>query len=363
MKSGIYEGSSKNLLVINPPMKNEMGLGWMIGTNYYSVKDWGRMPDKVNYRNCSNMLLGAVVFEALEEKGYFTHYEGMVEDGEVKRLRELEGPSNIMQVKLVNVYKPDFVNGKYDYSFFKQNQGRLNNYLPPLECIYRDALPLGSSVFEKLADGRLVPADIGLDEMPKPGTVLPKPIYDFTTKFEETGDRMVRSRDELLTISGLNEDQFQQLETVLNEANKEITRIWKLADIVDYDGKLEFIWNNGPGIGDNLGTLDESRGGRGKFQVSKEPARQYHNKEDAEWAKMISKYKNNGPDWREDMRSDGLFPKKLKPDFNRLWGWMYGAVCNEVLDKVIGRKFFDLPSLNDVLKEMEELGFALYVTG
>ena len=92
-----------------------------------------------------------------------------------------------MEVALVNVYKPNtsVVNGKvmHDYSAYTP---KLKNCLIPLEIIYRNGLPEGSSVFKRLAQGKVTIKDFGLDHYPKPGETLKKPIFDVTTKLEET---------------------------------------------------------------------------------------------------------------------------------------------------------------------------------
>ena len=75
-----------------------------------------------------------------------------------------------MEVSLVNVYKPktSVVNGKivHDYSIYTSN---LKNCLIPLEIIYRNGLPEGSSVFKRLEQGKITFKDLGLDHYPKPG--------------------------------------------------------------------------------------------------------------------------------------------------------------------------------------------------
>ena len=69
-----------------------------------------------------------------------------------------------MEVALVNVYKPKttVANGKivHDYSVYTSN---LKNCLIPLEIIYRNGLPEGSSVFKRLEQGKVTLKDLGLD--------------------------------------------------------------------------------------------------------------------------------------------------------------------------------------------------------
>jgi phosphoribosylaminoimidazole-succinocarboxamide synthase len=70
----------------------------------------------------------------------------------------------------------------------------LKNCLIPLEIIYRNGLPEGSSVFKRLQQGKVTIKDLGLDHAPKPGETLAKPIFDVSTKLEET-DRYITWMD------------------------------------------------------------------------------------------------------------------------------------------------------------------------
>ncbi len=101
--------------------------------------------------------MGAYCFERLEEKSVRTHYKGLVdENGKAVRFNEIKKPSSIMEVCLVSVYRPEtrVENGKltYDYSIYTPN---LKNCLIPLEIIYRNGLPEGSSVFKRLEQGKV----------------------------------------------------------------------------------------------------------------------------------------------------------------------------------------------------------------
>ncbi|MEM3640555.1 MAG: phosphoribosylaminoimidazolesuccinocarboxamide synthase, partial [Candidatus Bathyarchaeia archaeon] len=148
-------GSVKDLEVIKKPTRSAMGIGRFHFSDRYSVFDWGEMPDHIEGKGAALCMMGAYCFERLEEKGIRTHYRGLVNaDGKIVRFDELKHPSNIMEISLVNVYKPKayLQNGelKYDYSVYT---AKLKNFLIPLEIIYRNGLPEGSSVFKRLEQG------------------------------------------------------------------------------------------------------------------------------------------------------------------------------------------------------------------
>ena len=100
-------GSVKDLEIIKPPTPNTMGVGRFIFSDRYSVFDWGEMPDHIDGKGVALCAMGAYCFEQLERKGVKTHYRGLVDaSGEAVKVTALKQPSSIMEVSLVNVYKP-----------------------------------------------------------------------------------------------------------------------------------------------------------------------------------------------------------------------------------------------------------------
>mgnify|MGYP001339284866 FL=1 len=216
-------GSVKDLQVIKKATRDAMGVGRFHFSNRYSVFDWGEMPDHIEGKGAALCLMGAYCFERLEEKGVKTHYRGLVNpEGKAVKVAELKQPSNTMEVCLVNVYKPQtsVVNGKiiHDYSVYTPN---LKNCLIPLEIIYRNGLPEGSSVFKRLEQGKVTLNDLGLDYTPKSGETLAKPIFDVSTKLEET-DRYV-TWTEAQKIAGLTDKELVDVKSVLLKADETIT--------------------------------------------------------------------------------------------------------------------------------------------
>jgi phosphoribosylaminoimidazole-succinocarboxamide synthase len=154
-------GSVKDLEIIEKPTADTMGVGSFHFSDRYSVFDWGEMPDHIDRKGAALCLMGAYCFEKLAETGVKTHYRGLVDEiGRLVTFKELHQPSSIMEVNLVNVYKPDtrMVQGKvtYDYSMYTPS---MNNCLIPLEIIYRNGLPEGSSVFKRLEQGKITLKD------------------------------------------------------------------------------------------------------------------------------------------------------------------------------------------------------------
>ncbi len=143
-------GSVKDLVVIEKTEKNKTGRAQFVFSDRYSVFDWGEMPDQIQAKGAAICITTAYFFEKLEEKGIRTHYKGLVEEAEVKRLPELNSPQSRMEMKLLRVLKPHIRENTYDYSIYRAERA---NFLIPLEVIYRNSLPEGSSVFKRLKEG------------------------------------------------------------------------------------------------------------------------------------------------------------------------------------------------------------------
>ncbi|MGC8814471.1 phosphoribosylaminoimidazolesuccinocarboxamide synthase, partial [Dictyoglomus sp.] len=139
-------GSVKDLIIIESPTEKSLGRGRFVFSDRYSVFDYGEMPDHIDDKGKAICIATAYFFEKLENLGIKTHYVGLVEDDKIKTLYELKKPTNVMEFKMVRVIKPDLKDNIYDYSVFKKEK---SNFLIPLEVIYRNSLPEGSSVFER----------------------------------------------------------------------------------------------------------------------------------------------------------------------------------------------------------------------
>jgi phosphoribosylaminoimidazole-succinocarboxamide synthase len=345
-------GSVKDLEVIQKPTRDVMGTGRFHFSDRYSVFDWGEMPDHIRSKGAALCLMGAYCFEQLEKKGVKTHYRGLVnKNGKILTFKETESPTNIMEVNLVNVYKPQTraVHGKlqYDYSIFTSN---LKNYLIPLEIIYRNGLPEGSSVFKRLEQGKVTLKDLELDHQPEPGEHFAKPLFDVSTKLEET-DRYVTWK-EAEQIAGLTSQETAAVKTVLSKVNSTISEIASHAGLANEDGKIElaFDYERRLIVVDVVGTLDECRFTYDGVHVSKEVARQFYKKttwyQDVEEAKKAAETQGV-KDWKTLCRSQ---PPKLDSKLKTIIGEMYMAAANEL----INRKLFDAPRLAEIIKSYRQ---------
>ena len=345
-------GSVKDLEVVKKPTRDSMGVGRFHFSDRYSVFDWGEMPDLIEGKGAALCMMGAYCFERLGEKGIRTHYRGLVDGkGNVVLFDELEQPSNVMEINLVNVYRPKACveDGKlkYDYGVYTPE---LRNFLIPLEIIYRNGLPEGSSVFKRLEQGLITVEELGLDHYPKAGERLAKPIFDVSTKLEE-GDRYV-SWVEAQRIAGLTDREVDEVKTLLLKVDETITQIAAKAGLVNEDGKIELGFDplRRLMVVDVVGTLDECRFTYDGLHVSKEIARQYYRKtdwyEDVEEAKKKAE-KEGVSDWKKLCKTK---PPKLDLALKVIISEMYMATANEMTEK----KMFNAPNLANIVTKYKK---------
>ncbi len=335
-------GSVKDLKIIAAATADKSGLGLFTFSDRYSVFDWGEMPDMIKNKGTALCIIGAYLCEELEKQGVGTHYLGLMEEGQPKKLADMKKPSNQMQVRLLNVVKPSITKDNYDYSAYHKG---MKNYLIPLEIIYRNSLPEGASIFKRLKNGSLTLDDIGFKEMPQPGMKLDPPLFDVSTKLEST-DRYINWH-EAQKISGLDNSQMKQLKEQLLFIDKMITRMVAKLGLINEDGKFEFGMDDNKKmiVIDVLGTPDECRFTYDGIPVSKEIARIWYRK--SEWYTKVEEAKKKDKiEWKKHVDKG---PDPLPPLFAELISSLYLAFCNELT----GRKWFEAPTLKDILTELK----------
>jgi len=337
-------GSVKDLTVLESPSREHPGRGRFAFSDRYSVFDWGEMPDHIPQKGEALCIAAAYFFEKLEKIGIPTHYLGLVEEEQAKYLSQVNIPVNIMETKLYRVLKPNLTdNGIYDYQIYQQEK---ENFLIPLEIIYRNSLPQGSSIFKRLKKGELKPEDLGLTEMPKEGIDLNRPYLDVSTKLEAS-DRYL-SWQEAQDISQLSEQKIAEMNAITLRINQMISKEAQKVGLKNEDGKFEFALDQKKNIVlvDVLGTLDECRFTYHGMPVSKEIARLYYRKSD--WYQEIMKAKEkNHANWKQSIKKG---PKPLPARLKQLISIIYCAFTNEITGK---EWFKGTPSLAGTLEEIQ----------
>jgi phosphoribosylaminoimidazole-succinocarboxamide synthase len=301
--------SVKEIHVAESPGRGALGQGSFRFTDAYSVFDWGQMPDAIPDKGAALCTMGAFTFELLEAEGVPTHYRGVVvngadrdaagdvSDGAICEVDEAldRGPAPTeMAVDLVEV--PDLpFDGGYDYDAYHGAAG--SNYLVPLEIVFRNRVPVGSSL-----RARSDPADHGLDAdvWPDHAVGLPEPVVEFSTKYEEQDRYLDRSEADRIAGRAAAAD----LERIAREVNRVVTERAEAVGLVHQDGKIECLFDGGEiRVADVAGTFDENRFSADGQQLSKEVLRQYHKRTQPAWVEAVSAAKAEADergiaDWR-----------------------------------------------------------------
>jgi len=354
-------GSVKDLKILEPAYENRQGLGQFHFSDRYSVFDWGEMPDQIKNKGRVLATMAAFNFEQLEQRGIKSHYIGLIIKGNVGNFQKLElrnNGSEAIEFSMAVRYDPiarmfesqdSKPRTEYDYSFFEMNRGKLNNFLVPLEIIFRNGLPKGSSVFKRLKEAantkrmiKPILKELGLTEIPQEGDMLPKPVISYTTKLEPS-DRSL-TEHEAYRISGLIDEQFSKVNQIALQVNDYINERAEQTGLTPHwDGKIEMIYKKLI-VADVVGTLDEDRFGD---RISKEFLRQWYIDNQLEWRDAVEEVKVLGQGWQDKCP---IKPMRLPKELSTLVSQMYMSAAN----KWIGKNIFpDVPELEKVMEDLK----------
>ncbi len=338
--------SVKEFRIEEEPTADSLGRGRFVFTDDYSVFDWGKMPDQIPGKGAALCTMGAFNFEVLDVNHIPTHYVGVADEegGEPKELAECTDTPREMVIDLVQVPNLEF-DESYDYDGFYGEVG--NNYLIPLEIVFRNTVPIGSSLRK-----RGEPADYGLDYDDWPDEVvdLPEPVVEFSTKFEEQ-DRYL-SREEADEIAGPAE--IDRLEELALSVDHIVTERAERAGFVHEDGKIECYYHDGTiAVADVVGTFDENRFSYEGQEVSKEVVRQYYKRTNPAWVDAVGDAKAEADergvaDWR-DLCSEE--PEPLSESVIDTVADLYAAGTNAYTEF----EWFDAPDIGDAVDAVRNL--------
>jgi len=357
--------SVKDLRVDEAATEEAAGRGRFAFTDDYSVFDWGKMPDTVPGKGAALCTMGADNFERLEAAGLPTHYRGVVDpgdgtspseragsdaatrerSGEVVALADASAPPTEMAIDLVRVPDLPFADGAYDYDAYYAEAG--TNYVVPLEIVFRNTVPVGSSL-----RSRAEPAAFGLDldRWPDAAVTLPEPIVEFSTKYEAQ-DRYL-TREEADRIAG--EVPVGVLENLALAVDGIVTERAEEAGFTHQDGKIECLSRDGEvAVADVVGTFDENRFAYADQQVSKEVVRQYYKRHDPEWVAAVRDAKREADergvaDWHALCERE---PTPLPQSVIAAVSDLYRAGTNAYT----GEAWFDAPGIDEAVDAVRTL--------
>lgn len=228
--------STKNVHVIEPPTPRREGVGVFEYTDHYTVFHYGRMPNAIPGKGEAVCRMAAFNFRLLDEAGVRTHFRRFI-------------PPNRIEFTLARL--PD--------TAARPRTPASGNYLLPLQVLFRNELPPGSSVHRRLADGDLAPADVGLEAVPLVGEKLKRPLIEYATTREDVNRFLTPAEAQYL--AGLDDEQFQTLRETTLTVNTVLTGHADSVGLSHCDGKAEYLMSSDQQLvlADSPGTPDESR--------------------------------------------------------------------------------------------------------
>ncbi len=345
-------GSVKDLKVIKEPQEETLGVGRFTFSDRYSVFDWGEMPDAIPDKGKVLAMMAGYNFFEMRKDGIESHFISMYSDERADTEDfDFARQSNTMYVYLTRVLPTD-----NDYLEYQNDH---SHYLIPLEVIFRNGAPKGSSLFKRLdeARGNQQKFDAILDSMnlssePDPGDMFINPVYDFTTKLEST-DRAI-TYNEAQQMAGLDDWEFDKLLDLARLTNEFITGKAEAAGFEHYDGKIEAMYNKTEILlVDTVGTFDENRFMYNGTQISKEILRQVYKQQQPEWVRCVENAKakareKNDPGWKSYCDQE---PQPLSEDLIQLVSNLYKSGANKYMGAEV---FADVPGIDKLISELKD---------
>jgi phosphoribosylaminoimidazole-succinocarboxamide synthase len=320
-KRGDLLGSVKDLTITKNASCHEFGEGIFSFTDDYSVFDYGKMPERIPGKGESLCRMASYNFEKIKELNLDSHFLEFM-------------PPNKMKIKLVQVIYPDK----------KKLTENDSNYLIPLEIVFRNMLPEGSSLLKRFREGKAKPEDYNLPEIPKPNQFFDRPLIEFFTKLEPI-DRLLTEK-EAMDLSGINKNELNEIKKVALQINSFLNEKASSLNLVHADGKIELAFSPERKLilVDVFGTLDENRFLFNGIHVSKQIARDYYSK--TSWIKELSEAKQkNLP------KDEWPAPPELPSRLLELISEIYLSAAQEWIQE----NFASARPLKKVVEEYKEL--------
>ncbi|MFC5186811.1 phosphoribosylaminoimidazolesuccinocarboxamide synthase [Actinomadura harenae] len=228
--------STRNLTTIHPATATTLGVGVFEYTDHWSVFHYGRMPDPIPGKGEATCHMAVHTFRLLEAAGVATHFRRQVSASQI-------------EFDLASI--PDLGGAPL-------TPGSVACLLP-VQSLFRNELPAGSSVHRRVADGTLRPADVGLTGMPAVGERLAQPLIEYATMLDPVNRYIGEAEAQRLT--GLSDSQIKAMRDITITVNRVLAEHAHQAGLRLCDGKVEFMLS-GEGhmvVADSPGTPDECR--------------------------------------------------------------------------------------------------------
>ncbi len=241
------EGSSKDILVEREPKDDEMGVGYFIPKDEFSIFDYkvkGKWPFTIPHKGIAMQYIINKSYMLAKDAGIDTCF--------------IEPTSNGSKVHLVRVPGREL---PLDYS--KVEVGTRNRMID-LEFIFNYYLHPRSSLLKDIVRGKKDYRMYGFKEMPRGGELIPisehNPPVSYTTKYDKSGDIPLDAAD-AKERSRLTDEQWIDAHELISRCTSIINGYAKSKRLIRFDGKYEvFVDPEGNvGLADTFGNPEEDR--------------------------------------------------------------------------------------------------------
>ncbi|MFN4336870.1 MAG: phosphoribosylaminoimidazolesuccinocarboxamide synthase [Candidatus Nitrosocaldus sp.] len=242
------EGSSKDLFIEVEPKGDEMGIGYFIPKDTFSIFDYkvrGKWPFSIPHKGLAMRYIINRSFELARDSCIRTCFIEAVEHGckvHVVRVPGRELPLDQTRIEIGT-----------------------RNRMVDLEFIFNYYLHPRSSLLSDIKQGKKDYRVYGFTSMPEGGELIPASaegelIISYTTKYDKRGDISL-SRDEARMRSRLTDEQWSRAHELIKECTSLISRYAESKGLLRFDGKYEiYVDSDGNvGLADTFGNPEEDR--------------------------------------------------------------------------------------------------------
>lgn len=243
------EGSAKNILIEKLPKDNEMGIGYFMPRDSFSIFDYkikGKWPFDIQFKGVAMTYIINKSFEIAQTNGIRTCFIEPTPDGCKIHIVRVPGADGFP-------LEPD----KIDVG--------TRNRVVDLEVIFNYYLHPRSSLLRDFISGKKNFLDYGFAEMPRGGEIIPSAAsgdfkLTYTTKYDKRGD-IPLTEQEAKTRSRLTDEQWAQGQEMIKRCIPLISKYAEQKSLLRADGKYElFVDSDGNvGLADTFGNPEEDR--------------------------------------------------------------------------------------------------------
>ncbi|NMJ86460.1 MAG: hypothetical protein EX285_01215 [Thaumarchaeota archaeon] len=243
------KGSAKNVIIEKVPENDEMGIGYFIPKNSFSIFDYkvkGKWPFDIKNKSIAMTYIINKSFEITRSNGLRTCFIETTEDGCKIYVVRIPGENGLPK-------EPNEI------------EVGTRNRVVDLEVIFNYYLHPRSSLLHNFKSGKNNFKDYGFTEMPEGGEIIPDVERDnfklsYTTKYDKSGD-IALTEEQAKSRSRLTDEQWEQGQDVIKKCIPLISKYAEQKGLLRSDGKYElFVDSDGNvGLADTFGNPEEDR--------------------------------------------------------------------------------------------------------